>query len=378
MQVDLAKFHDEVRQLLSAPSLPSPQDRYSALGLFDPFPDIPPALLHSGHLASYAIMTGMIDPFEIGNLNKPATYLVPLEGPVRYADEKGNQCSFYLSREALPGQKDVRASFELKPNSICYITLRPRFRMPAYLAGRFNLLIRDVYRGLLVGTGPLVDPGFDGVLSIPVHNFTSNKYTLSAGEGFVYFEFTKLSWSNPEETTRPAWVAGPISVQPPFPPSKSQRKNLDDYIVLATGAGAPQNAIHLEIRKLSRINKKARRRLGIITAGTLVAALLFAITVAGVLVASYQLFLGVQQYAQAAQKDLLDAHEKLNLEIKSVRTEQERIGSEIKSLHSEHERLGSDVKSFGLEQRRLGVDLDAVRADVGAAKSGLRDFKNRK
>lgn len=376
MQVDLEKFHDEVRRLASRSDLPSEQDRYSALALFDPFPGIPPALLHSGHLASYAIMTGMIDPFDIRFLTKPATYLVPLEGPVRYSDETGTQCSFYLSKTAVDGERDVRSSFELRPNSICYITLKPRFRMPAYLAGRFNLLIRDVYRGLLVGTGPLVDPGFDGILSIPVHNFTSNKYTLSAGEGFVYFEFTKLSWSNPEGAV-PDWATSPIHTQPPFPASKSERKSLDDYILLATGGGAPQNAIHLEVQRLSKINKKAKRRLRTIEVGAFIAAFLFAITVGGVLVASYQLFLGVQQYTQAAQKDVLDAHEKLNSEIKSIRAEQERTGSEVRSLRSDHDKFGFDLRGIGSEQEKRNADLDAVRTDVGGLKSEFESLKRR-
>ena len=64
--------------------------------------------------------------------------------------------------------------------------------MPAYIAGRFNLLIREVYRGLLVGTSPLVDPGFEEYLSVPIHNFTDNIYLFKAGESAVYFEFTKL------------------------------------------------------------------------------------------------------------------------------------------------------------------------------------------
>jgi hypothetical protein len=233
--------------------------------------------------------------------------------------------------------------------------------MPAYLAGRFNLLIRDVYRGLLVGTGPLVDPGFNGILSIPVHNFTSNKYVLSAGEGFVYFEFTKLSWSNPETGKRPGWVVDPINSQPPFPASKSERKNLDDYITLATGGGPPQNAINLEIQRLSKINKKAKRRLSVITLGAFSAALLFAITVGGVVVAAYQLFLGVQQYTQAAQKDILDAHEKLASEMKSLRTEQEKLGSDVKSFRAEQEKLSLDGKAASAKQQKSGSDIRSVR-----------------
>src|SRR6266481_659130 len=161
MQVSLEEFRRQIGELLH-PGLPDAETRFRHLETYDPYPELPSALLHSGHLASYVAMTGMIEPFDITALQKPATYLVPLEGPVRYRDNSGRYHRFYLSTTPRPEIADVRDSLTLQQNSLCYVTLQPVFRMPAYIAGRFNLLIRDVYRGLLVGTGPLVDPGFVG------------------------------------------------------------------------------------------------------------------------------------------------------------------------------------------------------------------------
>jgi hypothetical protein len=45
----------------------------------------------------------------------------------------------------------------------------------------------------LLGTGPLVDPGFEGNLLIPLHNLTANEYRFSVGEGLIWVEFTKIS-----------------------------------------------------------------------------------------------------------------------------------------------------------------------------------------
>lgn len=67
------------------------------------------------------------------------------------------------------------------------------FRLPNYMAARFNLRIQNVHRGLLLGTGPIVDPGFCGHLLIPLHNLTSNRYSFRQGEGFTWFEFTKIT-----------------------------------------------------------------------------------------------------------------------------------------------------------------------------------------
>src|SRR5256885_14069412 len=67
------------------------------------------------------------------------------------------------------------------------------FRFPDYIAARFNLKIPNVYRGLLLGTGPLVDPGWSGRLSFPLHNLTTNDYEFPGGEEIIWMEFTKLS-----------------------------------------------------------------------------------------------------------------------------------------------------------------------------------------
>ena len=44
-----------------------------------------------------------------------------------------------------------------------------------------------------MGTGPLVDPGFEGKLLIPLHSLTADDYEIEAGEGLIWVEFTKLS-----------------------------------------------------------------------------------------------------------------------------------------------------------------------------------------
>lgn len=151
----------------------------------DPFPEISPALLNSADIFEYVAETGMIYPFNIEKLSG-ASYEVAIGGPVIWWDEEKQE----MHEEDLskPG-----SAFRLEPNSIAFVTLEPTFRIPDYLALRFNLKILHVYKGLLLGTGPLVDPGFVGKLSIPLHNLTANTYTFRHGEGIIELEFTKLS-----------------------------------------------------------------------------------------------------------------------------------------------------------------------------------------
>ena len=66
-------------------------------------------------------------------------------------------------------------------------------RLPNYIAVQFNLRITHVHRGLLLGTGPLVDPGFHGKILIPLHNLTSEKYIIRADEGLINGVYEDLS-----------------------------------------------------------------------------------------------------------------------------------------------------------------------------------------
>ncbi|MBZ9906221.1 hypothetical protein LB557_09450 [Mesorhizobium sp. BR115XR7A] len=299
MRVDLDIFQKTIREFSSG-MLPYPADRYAILADRDPYEDIPAALLHSGHIASYAITTGMIEPFDIEDLKKPASLLVALEGPVRYRDDDGKVKRFYLSKDPskYSDGHEVKDEVTIKPNSLYYLTLKPEFRMPNYIAGRFNLMIRDVYRGFLVGTGPLVDPGFQGRLSIPLHNLTNSEYTIRADEGFVYFEFTKLSWKNPpSQDPLPAWIKKPVHVQPPFPSSKNKRKTLDNYLDEATSNGPAQSSIGPVLSDAKKHVELSKTLLDIYTIGGAIGVLVLLLT-------AWSLYAGVQSFTLAAQTSI--------------------------------------------------------------------------
>lgn len=318
MRVELSKFHSEVKELgkTVSESQLSGAERYDILEEFDPYiDDIPPALLNSGHLATYALTTGMIEPFDASNLTKPATYLVSAEGPVRYRNAEGHVERFYLTNdmEKRNSESCVRNYVRLAPNSVCFLTLEPTFRMPSYIAARFNLLIRDVYRGLLVGTGPLVDPGFHGKLSIPIHNFTTGEYFIQAGEGLVYFEFTKLSWANPDTgTPKISWLPKPINNQPPFPAKKNDRRTLDDYLAQATGGGPPQNSVQQTSNSIKNQYDETKRILNIYTLGGAIAAVALIYT-------GFSVYISSQQFVASAQTEMRESRYQLAKEVHELR-----------------------------------------------------------
>jgi hypothetical protein len=64
-------------------------------------------------------------------------------------------------------------------------------RLPHYIAARFDLAIEFIYQGILLGTGPQVDPGFQGYLSCPLHNISSDAVHIRLGKAFAKMDFAK-------------------------------------------------------------------------------------------------------------------------------------------------------------------------------------------
>lgn len=170
----------------------------------DPLPDIEPSLLHSHHIHQYAQDYGcLVSNYQEDNL-KPASYEIKLYGELHYWVEDYRKRTRTRVTEAL---NDKGQLVKLPKTSIAFVYLRDEFRLPDYIAARFNLHIRHVHQGLLLGTGPLVDPGFNNRLLVPLHNLTSNDYTLQVGDGFIWVEFTKVSrhsrWGHKVPTVSP-------------------------------------------------------------------------------------------------------------------------------------------------------------------------------
>lgn len=158
-------------------------------GTIDPIPDIPPSLLSAEDIKEYVLKTGLIAPFYEGKRLKKASY----EGRIgkkayRYADGKYGK----LKEIEVPRP---HGTLLIPANSIVFVECDIQFRLPDYIALRYNLQIRHVHRGLLLGTGPLVDPGYWGALCIPIHNLTSEDYEIPSNEGLIWIEFTKTTGS---------------------------------------------------------------------------------------------------------------------------------------------------------------------------------------
>jgi deoxycytidine triphosphate deaminase len=158
----------------------------------DPFEDIPPALLSSEHICDYVRVTGMIHPFyPLKSRLKAASYQVRAKRYVRWKDDGEKHVE-----EVRPGS--IHA---LPPNSITFVQLESAIRLPDYIAMRLHLDGALAQRGLLLGPGPFIEPAAGGDLLVPLHNLTSQSYSLNAEDGVVWIEFAKTSHS---KARRPA------------------------------------------------------------------------------------------------------------------------------------------------------------------------------
>lgn len=231
------------------------EEKYKKYRSLDPFPSIPCALLSSEDIHNYVDATGMIEPFYLEDL-KSASYKVKIGGEVRYWEDGDEPKTFKLDGKR--GNK----KFTLKKNSIAFIEVEPKFRLPDYIAIRFNLKINNVYRGLLLGTGPLVDPGFNGKIYIPLHNMTSNKFEFEFDEALIWMEFTKTSHASPVQQNT-SDLESKIGVFKPFPEGKLNM-DLDEYLLQAVGEGKVYSSIPDAIFKAIETSKSARYYLKLI------------------------------------------------------------------------------------------------------------------
>lgn len=325
----------------------------------DPFPEIPPALLNSADVFDYVAVTGMIHPFNHTKL-KSASYAVPILGKVVYWDENNKKQVEIIERNQ---------EFILRPNSIAFVTIEPKLRLPDYIAFRFNLKITNVYRGILLGTGPLVDPGFDGKLSIPLHNLTTNDYKFVGGEDLIWMEFTKLSpnqrWQrNNENSSEPISRVGEYKEFPPgkalpdvegylrkADPHRSIRSSIPDILLNTKDSAekakesAEQSAIKAQeaFQTADSVQKNLIIRLtvgGILTAIATGLALYFTINALTQDVTS--LVQDSIYYVNNAQKDINLTQKELN-SIDQLRQEIQNLEQEIQKLKQENQKIKDKI-----------------------------------
>jgi deoxycytidine triphosphate deaminase len=162
--------------------LPKPNVKEEDFWL-DPDQGSTPGLLLSDRIKFYRDKVNLIYPFDEKSL-EPASYTLHAGGEYLIHDEMGKRISGVLK----PDEKVI-----IPPNGLIYIRFLEEVNIPHYMIARFNLRVKQVYRGLLLGTGPQVDPGFRGHLGCPLHNFTNEEKAIEFFEKLVTIDFEKTT-----------------------------------------------------------------------------------------------------------------------------------------------------------------------------------------
>lgn len=226
-----------------ANSDPEAERRYLLAKHDDPFPEIAHALLNSADIFDYVRMTGMLYPFHRDKV-KSASYEAAIRGRCIWWDEDEQR------QEKLLVEQN-QEQFVLKANSIAFVQAAPSFRLPDYIALRFNLKIEHVHRGILLGTGPLVDPGFVGQLFIKLRNITTNDYVFECGQGLIWIEFTKTSCLPGGDHGRPNDLG--LARYGEYIPFPDRKKNLEpEYYLFQASPHKPIRSSIPEVGRESR------------------------------------------------------------------------------------------------------------------------------
>jgi deoxycytidine triphosphate deaminase len=157
-------------------------------------------ILLSDRIRFYVDRVNLIHPFDEANL-RPASYTLHVGS--KYLDPG----------RSLEGDLEERGEVVIPPNGLIYIRFLEEVNIPYYLIARFNLRVKQVYRGLLLGTGPQVDPGFRGHLGCPIHNFTDESKVLKFREDIATIDFEKTTLLGSESLrglNDAAWRALPL------------------------------------------------------------------------------------------------------------------------------------------------------------------------
>jgi hypothetical protein len=282
----------------------------------DPLPKIPPALLNSADIQAYQDCCDLIqnDPFSLERL-KPASYEIGFNGDAYWWDLTGPR-----KHQRIDGDTPLH----VRKNSIVYISPNAKFALPDFIAIRFNLRINLVHRGLLLGTGPLVDPGFEGRLLIPLHNLTSEDIEIDPKEGFIWIEFTKISPLNNPQQKKSLWGQNEYLYRE-FPESK---KNLEPSDYFRGAGGGPFRSSLVDLLEAAKQIEERVRRYAIF------GILGLAVAIGSLLLSAYALHVQSANAIRAATQWVYDADKEALRRAADMKVELDSLKASVKALEA--------------------------------------------
>ena len=132
---DMKSDDGEEREVLSRAQASELAKKYKSSAQPDPFPCIPPSLLSADHIERYVMETGAIAPFYTGGGRRSRLKKASYEGRIGGSAYRYNKQGML---ESIPLKKELM----VRKNSIVFVECDLDFRLPDFIALRFNLQIR--------------------------------------------------------------------------------------------------------------------------------------------------------------------------------------------------------------------------------------------
>jgi deoxycytidine triphosphate deaminase len=311
----------------------------------DPFPSIPLSLLSSAEIHDYVRVTGLLHPFNSSGL-KSASYEAHIGGEFIRWDEKGNR----IDGELKKGSRCI-----LPANSLTFVQVEPYLRIPNYIAVRFDLRNTHLHRGLLSGTGLLVDPGFSGKLLIPLHNLTATDCDLDTTQPLIWMEFTKTTFQvKPAESE-----ASPTRHFIGFPPTELNL-SADTYLRKANAGNPIRSVIPAAMTNAQASARAAASWARTLAVGTLAG---IAITILGLTIVLYAFFGQMNALLQNAQGN----SEAFNSRIDAISANLGQLQQKLfENSSATEQRIGAEM------DRKLGGVADDMAKRLGAVETQTR------
>lgn len=210
--------------------------------------DIPHGMLSSPQILFYLKNDLLISDYDRKCLG-PATYHMRISGPV--ITQKDRTSLEYELCESDDSNAKKCKRIRLEPNSLTYVTTYEKFNLPKDVIARFNLKSKWVHKGLLLGTGPIVDPELAERLLIPLHNFSDEVVEIRNMDELISVEFTKTL--SPREIYR--FKGEDLG----YPGNKSKDFNFNKYIE-RMGGQLPESSIASVLRRAQEEREEAQKQ----------------------------------------------------------------------------------------------------------------------
>jgi len=152
----------------------------------DPYPTIQGVLL-SDAIQKYIRGVGLIQREDFDK-----EYLQAASYDLRLGSE------YYSSGQMHNLSKDDPIMW-IEPHEVVVVRTYERLNIPRYMMGRWNIRIGLLYRGIVLVSGPQVDPGFNGRLCCTLYNLSTTSMKLHFLEHIGTIDFAKTSPFHPNQ-----------------------------------------------------------------------------------------------------------------------------------------------------------------------------------